>query len=110
MRPCRHEFHVVSHVNRVHFSASMSSCRHEFHVGSPCKGPLTRQFIAVQDNPGQYRTGQAGFAHINMVFLHKNPCLEKFTSLTWLKDYFHNGEDSCYVKKHNACIASVIRI
>ena len=41
MRSCRHEFHVSSHVNRVHFHPDMNSCRHVFHVGSPYKGTLT---------------------------------------------------------------------
>ena len=45
MRPYRHEFHVVSHVNRVHFRAGMNSYRHKFHFGSPCKGPLRPMII-----------------------------------------------------------------
>ena len=48
MSSCRHEFHVGSHVNRVHFHAGMSSCRHEFHVGSSCKGPLRRHFEGLE--------------------------------------------------------------
>ena len=62
-RPCRHEFHVVSHVNRVHFLAGMRSCRHEFHVGSLCKGPLKQMY---QQIPRSFAVNHSYFFHLSL--------------------------------------------